>query len=99
MNDTITPDINDWTSRTGQHRRYINNWTDIVGLDVELYGTGNIRWATLDGREISNSRAGAIRSAKVWLDDADTIHVDYLPSKAEREITADEIAARVRKAL
>ena len=35
----------------------------ILGLDIDRYGTGNIRKATLNGEKISNSQAGRILSS------------------------------------
>lgn len=42
-----------------KHRVYINRdvWTRLIGLETSHYKTGNIRSATLDGEQISNSRA------------------------------------------
>ena len=46
--------------RHGKHRVYLNNWADLLGLEGGRYKSGNIRWATLGGKDISNSEAGRI---------------------------------------
>jgi translation initiation factor IF-1 len=70
-------ELNEWTARNGQVRRYVNNWTRIMGLDYDCYNTGNIRAATVNGEAISNAACRRILGAKVWLDADDTVHVDY----------------------
>lgn len=89
--------LNAWTSRTGQNRRYINNYAPLLGLDVERYKTGNVSYATLDGEKLSNSRASQMLNAKVWLDDDDAVHVDYW--SAHRTMTAGEAIERITAAL
>jgi hypothetical protein len=95
MTTTTKPELSEWTSRTGQVRRYINNWPAIVGLDVGYYKTGNIQSASLNGERISNAEAGRLLSAKVWIDAADEIHVDYNRSRT----SDDDIKAAVRTAM
>lgn len=78
MSETITIQAKSWTSRNGQHRRYLNDWLPaLFGFKVERYKTGNIGCAELGGERISNRRAGQLLGVKVWLDDDDEIHVDY----------------------
>jgi len=60
-----------WTK--GQYDRvYFNNLPERVGLEVGYYGTGNVRWAKLDGERISNSHArhilGTLRFSKLYYD-------------------------------
>lgn len=56
------------------HRIYLPNdqFADWLGLVVNLYKTGHVSSATLEGEEISNSKASAllaqIRSLKIWWD-------------------------------
>jgi len=59
--------------RHGKHRVYLNNWADLLGLEVGRYKSGNIRWATYKGKSISNSQAYKILGSidKVWFDAAD----------------------------
>ena len=56
-----------WTgNRTGERRVYLNDWPALVGLDIERYKSGNVRSATLGGREISNRRAGQLAGVTVY---------------------------------
>jgi len=58
---------NRWTHpRTGEIRVYLNEWPALVGLEISHYGTGNISGATLNGRPISNRRAGQLAAARVY---------------------------------
>lgn len=48
---------NRWT-KYGKDRMYLQNIdTNIIGLDVDRYNTGNICKATFNGEKISNSEA------------------------------------------
>lgn len=102
MTTNTAPEINSWTARNGQVRRYINNWQELAGIHVDTYKTGNISSVSIDGEEISNRKGGLTASGKVWLDDADELHFDYhatdgllsIEEKRER-ITAALIAAGV----
>ena len=97
MTETTTTkiEISSWTDSRGNHRRYVNNWTDLIGLYVDRYKSGNIRDAALNDNGISNAEAGRILCAKVWIDDNDRVHVDHW---AGREITADQVAEIVSAA-
>jgi hypothetical protein len=58
----------------GDRRRvYLNDWEALAGLNVETYGSGNIRRAEMDGAEISNAEALRLCAAigKVYWDAAD----------------------------
>ena len=61
----------EWTGG-GNHRVYFNDLAPLYGLEVSHYGTGNVRGAKLDGREISNTKAKQILAglapAKFWFD-------------------------------
>lgn len=92
--------LNEWEHpRTGETRRYVKNWAEIVGLEVARYGTGNISGAWINDKKIPNARAGAILAAKVWLDESDTVHVDYLSDYAQAYLTEEEIIEAITAAL
>lgn len=93
---STTLDISSWTARNGQTRRYIKNWPELVGLEYDTYKTGNIRSASLRGEPLSNTKCSGLLGIKVWLDDADEVHVDY---NSGRTITDAEIIAAVKEAL
>lgn len=58
----------EWVGRSGQRRIYLNNWHELAGLEVTEYGSGNIRWAAICGEPISNTKAAALLTAKVWFE-------------------------------
>lgn len=98
MTTTLELDFNEWVHpTTKQVRRYVNNWTDICGLEVDYYKSGNVSSAALNGEHIPNVRAVAIMCAKVWLDEADQVHVDYLSRRAADYLTRDEIVEAIGK--
>ena len=105
---TTTPiSINEWTDRKGNTRRYINGWLEaLYGLEVEYYKTGNINHAYISETDtdqepgvLTNAGARRLMGAKVWLDSADTIHVDYLDNRGHDGVTADGVRARIAQAL
>ena len=48
-----------WTYAKGT-RYYINLTPEMVGLEIEFYGTGNVRSAKLDGEVVTNGSAAHI---------------------------------------
>ena len=58
----------EWTGRNGQRRIYLNDWHELAGLKVSWYKSGSISSATIDGELISNRKAGALMTARVWYD-------------------------------
>jgi|SRR5690554_945307 len=59
----------EWIGRNGQRRIYLNNWYELAGLKVSWYkSSGSISSATIDGEPISNRKAGALMTARVWFD-------------------------------
>ena len=74
-----------WTHPNGSTRHYLDaaDWQDAIGLEVGRYRSGSIKWATLDGEDISNAEARRITSAKVWADDAEGIHVDHYDGRTD----------------
>lgn len=58
----------EWVGRDGRKRIYLNNWADLAGLEVVRYGSGNIRWAAIDGEQVSNTKAAVLAGAKVWFE-------------------------------
>ena len=77
-----------WTGRpwfhptTGEKRRYIpmETWTELAGIEIDYYNSGNISFAAYKGEPFANSRAAALRAAKVWVDEDDQVHVDHWDS-------------------
>lgn len=55
----------EWIGGTN-HRVYFKP-QNILGLDVEYYKSGSLRNVTLNGERISNSKAGRIINAKLYV--------------------------------
>ena len=76
--------------KTGEWRWYVGEEAiaKAIGLVTQHYNSGSISSATLAGEEISNTKAAkmlfAISRAKVWYDEAGTLHIDG----ASSELTA-----------
>ena|SRR5690554_6871965 len=58
----------EWTGRNGQRRIYLNNWHELAGLEITRYKNGGIRFAAINGEQISNTKAAKLATAKVWFD-------------------------------
>ena len=62
--------------KDGVRRVYFNDLWGLVGLEIDLFGTGNVRNAWLHGEKISNSYAnkiiGDLDSMRLWVDLADS---------------------------
>lgn len=79
---------------TGEERHYLQNWHKAIGLDITWFNTGNIRWASLDGQRISNTRASQIITMKPWFDSEGKLHVDRF-SGGRGTISLDEVKRRI----
>ena len=55
----------EWTG--GTHHRIYFKPQHILGLEVEYYKSGSLRNVTLNGERISNSKAGRIINAKLYV--------------------------------
>ena len=91
---TTAPALNlsDFTTGSGERRRYVNNWLEIFGFEATYYKTGNIASATINGGDLSNAAATRLKGVKVWIDDQDAVHVDRWADGTERySITKQEI--------
>lgn len=58
---------NEW-EKGDHHRIYLNReaFAEMFGFEYECYGTGRIKSAKLNGREISNGKATKILSDKIF---------------------------------
>ena len=75
---TIKDKLKAWTPTNGQPRYYVNDWKEIIGLDVDYYNTGNVKSVTYEGTDISNNRYNKkLSSTKVYFDGEGIVHVDY----------------------
>lgn len=89
--------LSEWTHpRTGQVRRYVQNWEELIGFEVEFYNTGSVKNAIFNGELISNAEARRIMGTKIWVDADGAVHVDYWRG---RDISAGQVADMIKKAL
>lgn len=89
-----------WTHpRTGENRRYVQNWKEIIEFEVGYSNAGNVTYSTLKGEKVAHARAASLLSVKVWLDSHNNIHVDHLSGKGATLISAERIIADIAEAL
>lgn len=96
------PRLGKWTHPgNNEVRYYVNNLTEIVGLEYGRYNTGNISSATLAGDVISNSEAGRILGmleyGKVWVHSDGTL--GYKAINGTRDLSRQDVFDRVNNAL
>lgn len=84
--------LSDWKNGN-RDRTYVNKWHEPAGFEFETYkNSGRPKWATIDGKGISNTRADALRGGKVWVDNnTGELHVEA----GNDELPADKIAERL----
>lgn len=69
---------NAWRARDGSIRYYVNDWQDMIGLEVRHYNTGNVSSVYFRDYQMSNNHYNKyISRTKVWIDENDGVHVDY----------------------
>ena len=85
-----------WTGRDGTTRVYLNNWMDLVDLNISYHKTGSVSGATLAGKPISNSSAADLRNGKVYWE-AGEIHAGG--SRRLVEWYMDELMAGIAEAI
>ena len=89
-----------WTHpRTGENRRYVQNWKEIIEFEVGYSNAGNVTYSTLKGEKVAHARAASLLNVKVWLDSKNNIHVDHLSGKGATLISAERIIADIAEAL
>ena len=89
-----------WTHpRTGENRRYVQNWKEIIEFEVGYSNAGNVTYSTLKGKKVAHARAASLLNVKVWLDSKNNIHVDHLSGKGATLISAERIIADIAEAL
>ena len=98
QNETGNPNpklnLGTWTHpKTGETRRYINNWLELCGVHV-VKNYGRIEYAEFEGRQIPGSRLDAFTRGKVWLDAQDNIHVN-IHRRVETYLAEDTIRMHI----
>jgi hypothetical protein len=90
---------NEW-EKAGKHRVYFNNMYELWGLEVDFYKTGNVRFASIDGAEISNSQArremAKLDYGKIYFDFSDC---RFHSSGSIDDEVADELTYKITKRL
>lgn len=69
---------------TDEVRVYLNDWPDLIGLDVEHYKTGNIRSAFYRGEPLSNNKTRNFAGVKAYWKSTDGKVWSGLRAAAER---------------
>lgn len=87
---------NAWSKKTGETRWYVNNWKEMIGLEVQYYNTGNVADVKMGGHQESNNwYKKYVAATKVWVDAEGAVHVDYCREEdVEKRIIA-AIDARI----
>lgn len=75
-----------------KNRIYFNNLAELLGLECEFYKTGNVSFASLNGKVISNSKGSNIfwqcRQGKVWFEAGEFHHSGMNSDNADVIIAA-----------
>lgn len=88
-----------WKKNDGSVCYYINDWMDMIGLEVEYYKSGNVSgvcWSEkFDNWTPSNCWFKKnVLGTKVWVSEEGQVHVDYCKDKdVERSIIEAVTAA------
>jgi len=83
---------------TGETRIYLNNWLEAVGVELSYYGTGNICYAELDGKKVSNNTGKSLKAMKAWIDADGEVHVK-INDRARFYIKEATLIERIKEAL
>lgn len=89
--------FNRWTKETTKgtmDRLYID--ATKLGLELDYYKTGNIKWAAFNGETISNSRGYGYKNAKTYIDVATgKVYSDKADLKEAAQALLDEAEAEL----
>lgn len=84
--------------RGSKNRVYINNWHEMVGLDVEYHLSGSVLSATLNGEKISNREADGVADAKVYWENG-SIHTGLATLAETVGLEGDKLVAQLLEAI
>ena len=88
---------NAWTKREGETRWYVNDWQEMIGMEVVYYNTGNVSDVYYHGGPDSHGEGHPsnywykknVAGTKVWIDSDGAVHVDYCTDAGvEKDIVA-----------
>lgn len=83
---------------TGETRIYLNDWLEAVGVELSYYGTGNICYAELDGKKVSNNTGKSLKAMKAWIGSDGEVHVK-INDRARFYIKEATLIERIKEAL
>lgn len=85
-----------WVSSRGELRFYVNDWMDMIDLDVEYYNTGNVCYVAWHGEKMSNSWFKRyVAGTKVWIGEDGQVHVDYCNRSSVESEIREALTARI----
>lgn len=89
---------NAWRARDGSIRYYVNDWQDMIGLEVRHYKTGNVSSVYFQDYQMSNNHYNKyISGTKVWIDENDGIHVDYCRDSEIESAIIEAVGKRLQE--
>ena len=87
-----------WKANNGTIRYYVNDWQDMIGLEVRYYKTGNVSGVSFQNYGMSNSHYNKyIAGTKVWIDEADGIHVDYCRDDEIKDAIIEAVGKKLKE--
>lgn len=90
----IASELRPWTARNGSVRYYVNDWKNIMDINVEYHNTGNVKSVVYDGFEWSNNYyKKRVSATKVWFDADGQVHVDYCGCEDLEKAIAEKVTA------
>ena len=86
-----------WTKKDGEIRWYVNDWQDLIGLEVSYYKTGNVSDVSLKGEHCSNCWFKKyVQGTKVWVDVQGGVHVDYCKEDFVEDAIVKAVGAKIK---
>lgn len=87
-----------WRAHDGSIRYYVNDWQDMIGLEVNHYNTGNVSSVFFNGCRMSNNHYNKyISGTKVWIDESDGVHVDYCEDDEIESAIIEAVGKRLQE--
>jgi hypothetical protein len=88
----------EWTTSDGSKHRVYFSISDMLGIEVETYKTGNICYAERNGQKLSNGKAARYTSGKLFVDVADgKIYTQGMDESVKGE-AVEELRSRIAEA-
>lgn len=85
-----------WKKSDDEIRWYVNDWQEMIELDVRYYNTGNVSHVEWGEEEKSNCWFKRyVQRTKVWMDSDLKVHVDYCDESAVRKAIVNALESRI----